>query len=90
MFEQLKVLEQLEHVSFAAWLLFVALFIAIYFIPGILALFFNPRHAGKIWLANIPAGFSFIAWGALILWAITGKKGKGKQEKKSLESHANT
>ncbi|MFT6270584.1 MAG: hypothetical protein ACJAVV_003423 [Alphaproteobacteria bacterium] len=53
---------------------FIAVFVLlVWFLPAILALFFNPRHAKLIALACIPAGISFIAWGALMLWATTGK-----------------
>ena len=48
-------------------------FIAVWFLPSLLALAFNRQHAGKITLLNIPAGFSWIAWVALLVWAITGK-----------------
>jgi hypothetical protein len=39
----------------------------------LLALAFNRQHLGKIALLNIPAGFSWIAWLALLVWAVTGK-----------------
>ena len=48
-------------------------FIAVWFLPSLLALAFNRQHAGKIALLNIPAGFSWIAWLALLVWAVTGK-----------------
>ena len=48
-------------------------FIAVWFLPSLLALVFNRQHAGKIALLNIPAGFSWIAWLALLVWAVTGK-----------------
>ena len=41
--------------------------------PSLLALAFNRQHAGKIALLNIPAGFSWIAWVALLVWGVTGK-----------------
>lgn len=52
---------------------FGLLFLAVWFLPSLLALAFNRRHAGKIALLNIPAGFSWIAWVALLVWAVTGK-----------------
>lgn len=85
MFEHLQLLESLEQTNIFVWILFVVLFAAVYFIPGILAVFFNRRHVGKIFLANIPAGFSLIAWGALIVWAVTGKQKTGKRKEKYLE-----
>jgi hypothetical protein len=54
-------------------ILFGSVILLIWFLPAILSLFFNPKHTKLIALACIPAGFSFIAWGALILWATTGK-----------------
>jgi hypothetical protein len=37
---------------------FGLLFLAVWFLPSLLALLFNRQHAGKIVLLNIPAGFS--------------------------------
>ncbi|PTB84641.1 hypothetical protein C9988_04200, partial [Pseudidiomarina aestuarii] len=50
-------------------------FLAVWFLPSLLALIFNRKHIGKIALLNIPAGLSWIAWGALCVWAVTGKLG---------------
>ncbi|WP_273023055.1 superinfection immunity protein [Rheinheimera sp.] len=52
---------------------FGLLILAVWFLPSLLALAFNRQHAGKIALLNIPAGFSWIAWVALLVWAVTGK-----------------
>lgn len=54
-------------------LVFGLLFLAVWFLPSLLALVFNRQHVGKIALLNIPAGFSWIAWVALLVWAVTGK-----------------
>lgn len=45
----------------------------VWFLPAILALFFNPKHFKYIALACIPAGISFIAWSGVMVWAVTGK-----------------
>ena len=63
----------LQQVNGLTLFLFGLLFIAVWFLPSVLALFFNRQHAGKIALLNIPAGLSWIAWGALCVWAVTGK-----------------
>jgi len=52
---------------------FVIFFFAVWFLPSLLAIFFNRGHLGKIFLANIPAGLSWIAWVALLVWAATGR-----------------
>lgn len=44
-----------------------------WFLPAILAFFFNRKHAKLITAACVPAGFSLIAWSGLLIWAITGK-----------------
>lgn len=62
-----------QQAPLVVWLLVILLTLIIWFIPSILALFFNRKHLKLIVLANIPAGFSFIAWGACIAWAVTGK-----------------
>lgn len=69
--------------SLTQWLIFLPVFLGIYFLPSLLALAFNRRHFKLILIANIPAGFSFIAWGALIVWAVTGKMMEKKQPDKS-------
>lgn len=56
-------------------LLFGLFFLAVWFLPSLLALVFNRQHVGKIALLNIPAGFSWVVWGGLCVWAITGKLG---------------
>jgi hypothetical protein len=48
-------------------------FLTVWFLPSVLALAFNRQHVGKIALLNIPAGLSWIAWLALLVWAVTGK-----------------
>jgi len=55
------------------FLLFGTFILLIWFLPAILALFFNPRHAKYILVACVPAGLSFIAWGGVMVWAVTGK-----------------
>lgn len=47
--------------------------LALWFLPALLALVFNRKQTKWIALACIPAGLSFIAWGALLVWATTGK-----------------
>jgi 4-hydroxybenzoate polyprenyltransferase len=69
--------------SLTQWLLFLPLFFGVYFLPSLLALAFNPKYFKLIVVANVPAGFSFIAWGALILWAVTGKMTEKKRTEKS-------
>lgn len=66
-------LENLAQLSALHIVLFGSLLLLVWFLPAILSLFFNPKHTKLITLACIPAGFSFIAWGALIVWATTGK-----------------
>lgn len=73
----MEILADFYHIAAAAgfgfWLVFIPLVFIIWFIPSILAIFFNRKQAKFIFLANIPAGFSFIAWGACIAWALSGK-----------------
>jgi len=55
------------------WLTLIPLVLFVWFVPTLLALFLNRPHLKYIAIANIPAGMSFIAWGALIVWAVGGK-----------------
>jgi len=65
--------QQLATASFGIWLVVIPLIFIIWFIPTLLAIFFNRRHLKKIFIVNIPAGFSFVAWGACIVLAVSGK-----------------
>lgn len=60
-----------DNYLFMALLAMVVLII--WFLPAMLALIFNRKHAKLILLACIPAGLSFIAWGGVMVWAVTGK-----------------
>lgn len=51
----------------------LALTTVIYFLPIIVAVFRNRANLGKIALVNVPAGMSWIAWTALLVWAASGK-----------------
>jgi uncharacterized membrane protein len=64
---------------------FGLLFFIVWFLPSLLALAFNRQHAAKIALLNVPAGFSWIAWVALMVWAVTGKLGDKLAEKARLK-----
>ncbi|MCA1928559.1 superinfection immunity protein [Rheinheimera sp.] len=64
---------------------FGLLFFVVWFLPSLLALAFNRQHAAKIAVLNLPAGFSWIAWLALIVWAVTGKLSDKLAEKARLK-----
>lgn len=62
----------LQNITITQYAIFIPLFLIIYFLPAILAFMFNKKYLKIIAVANIPAGFSMIAWFALIIFAITG------------------
>ncbi len=68
-----QIYQQLATASLGAWLVVIPLTFIIWFIPTLLALFFNRKYLKQIFIVNIPAGFSFVAWGACIAWAVSGK-----------------
>lgn len=74
----LSYFEQLNTWQFGILALVV---IALWFLPVVIALFFNPKHVKYIAIACVPAGFSVIAWSALLVWAFTGKVWKKYQDK---------
>ncbi|AFU99976.1 superinfection immunity protein [Simiduia agarivorans] len=55
------------------WAVLIPGVVLLWFLPALLALAFNPSQARLIALACVPAGLSFVAWGALFVWAITGR-----------------
>ena len=65
--------QQWQHAD-QAFLVGVGLLVlVVWFLPTLLAMLFNRQHLGKIAILNIPAGISWLAWGALCIWAATGK-----------------
>ncbi|BBN83060.1 hypothetical protein PA25_30450 [Pseudoalteromonas sp. A25] len=67
---------------------FLAIFLAVWFLPTILAAFFNRKSLVKIFVTNIPAGLSWAVWGALIVWAFTGKiKSSLKKDNEDAQSN---
>lgn len=80
MFEQTEFFYQLSQLNPLYWIAIIDAFLATYFLPSIIAGFRNRRYLGKIFLANIPAGFSWIAWMALLVWAFTGEQKKPAQQ----------
>ncbi|WP_299944800.1 superinfection immunity protein [uncultured Microbulbifer sp.] len=69
-------LEVFSGISLAKGVIFIVLFLLVWFLPSVVAFFFNRRNFGKICLANIPALLSWVAWFALLAWAVSGKVGK--------------
>ncbi|WKD49587.1 superinfection immunity protein [Microbulbifer spongiae] len=63
-------------ISLVKGIIFIILFLLVWFLPTLVAFFFNRRNFGKICLANIPALVSWVAWCALLAWAASGKVGK--------------
>ncbi|WP_444915223.1 superinfection immunity protein [Microbulbifer sp. ANSA003] len=60
--------------------LFLVFFLVVWFLPALIAFFLNRKHFGKILVANVPAGLSWLAWFALLAWAVTGKMRSKKGE----------
>lgn len=66
-------LTQLQNVSGVQMALLGALVLVVWFLPAGLALIFNRKQAKLITIACVPAGFSVIAWSAVLIWSVTGK-----------------
>lgn len=64
----------LETQNLITALLILSVIIFIIFIPGMVALFRNPKRAKLIFVACIPSFFSFWLWLGLLVWAISGKE----------------
>lgn len=64
----------LETQNLITALLILSIIIFIIFIPGMVALFRNPKRAKLIFVACIPSFFSFWLWLGLLVWAISGKE----------------
>lgn len=48
--------------------------VILYFLPAILAFLLNRKQKAQILAANVPAGFSWFIWFAVLVWALTGKE----------------
>lgn len=68
-----KLLVDLQQMGVGFWLFFIPFVLLVWFLPTLLAVFFNRQQLKLIALANIPAGLSVIAWLGCIVWACTGK-----------------
>lgn len=80
--------QSLQSMGLLKGLLFVLFFLAVWFLPALVALVANRRHAGKIFLACIPAIASWIAWLALLAWAATGRYQQWGRKPVAVEAHA--
>lgn len=79
--------QALQSMGLLKGLLFALFFLAVWFLPGLVALVANRRHAGKIVIACIPAIASWIAWFGLLVWAATGRYRGRKGEPVTLGPH---
>ncbi|MBO1254742.1 superinfection immunity protein [Alteromonas sp. 5E99-2] len=52
----------------------------VWFLPVLLAAFFNRKHLKLIAMACIPAVFSVIAWTGILVWSVTGKVWNKKEQ----------
>jgi hypothetical protein len=68
-----ELMQTLQNAGPLFWATLIPLVLFVWFLPVILAAFLNRPHLKYIAIAAIPAGLSFIAWGALIVWACSGK-----------------
>ena len=63
-----------ETQNIAIVLLAISAITFIIFIPGMVALFRNPKRAKLIFVACVPSFFSFWLWLGLLVWALSGKE----------------
>ena len=77
----------LSGMSAMEYAIVIPLMLAIYFIPTILAFFFNRKYLKVIAIVNVPAGLSVIAWGGLIVVAVTGSASETLLKKLKLDNY---
>ncbi|ATC93781.1 superinfection immunity protein [Pseudoalteromonas tunicata] len=77
----------LSGMSAMEYAIVIPLMLAIYFIPTILAFFFNRKYLKVIAIVNVPAGLSVIAWGGLIVVAVTGSASETLLKKLKLDKY---
>lgn len=66
-------LTNLENITGFQMAIIGAAMLVVWFLPAMLALFFNRKHFKLILIACVPAGLSLIAWSGVMVWAVTGK-----------------
>ncbi len=62
-----------ENATALQWAMVLAIVLVIWFLPVAVAAIFNRKQAKLIAIACVPAGFSLIAWSAVLIWAFTGR-----------------
>lgn len=68
-----KFINTLSETTATELMVIIPVTLVIYFVPTIIAIFRNRSQLKLVAIANIPAGLSWIAWVALIGWAVSGK-----------------
>ncbi|MDR6985072.1 putative RND superfamily exporter protein [Rheinheimera pacifica] len=66
-------MSQLTSMNLIQAVAFTLFFLFVWFLPTVVALFFNRRNLKVIFVANVPAIISWIVWFGLMGWAATGK-----------------
>ena len=66
--------ELLENQNILITLLIIIGVVFILFLPGVVALFRNPKRAKLIIIGCVPSILSFWVWFGLLAWAISGKE----------------
>jgi hypothetical protein len=61
-------------------MLLMAIMIAIYFLPVIIAAVRNMRHAVAISVLTVVAGWTFVGWVVALVWACMDKPEPKKEE----------
>ncbi|NRA61025.1 MAG: superinfection immunity protein [Psychrobium sp.] len=68
-----EIVDSFTNFSSVQLMVTIPILLVIYFLPSIIAIFKNPKQLKLIVIANVPGGLSWIAWIALMGWAISGK-----------------
>ena len=71
--EMTEFLAAFEQASAFQWALVIAMVLFVWFLPVAVAAIFNRGQAKLIAIACVPAGFSLVAWSAVLVWAFTGR-----------------
>ena len=71
-----------DYGDFFLGMIFFMIFLAVYFVPTIVASSRNVKHLAGIIVLNIFLGFTLLGWVGALIWAVSDEKLKVKSSKR--------
>lgn len=62
------------HWLVANWQVVLAVMVAVYFVPTVVAIFRQHRHLAAIIATNILLGWTFLGWAGALIWSLMDQR----------------